>query len=85
MSKVKVPAFFTKLDKKEKVEIMEQYKVWKESFMAQYIKEFLQDKLDQLIKEDEEDTPTTEFQHNWDRSKRLGKREVYRKLPKELN
>jgi len=84
MANIRVPSFLTKLDKEDKKEMMDQYKTWKGLSLVEYLKSHLQSELDQLILEDEKVTPNSEFQFEWSRAKRLGRREQLRSLIKDL-
>ena len=81
---VKVLSFLTSLDKEKKEEMMKQYKSWKTWEVAELLKEYLTNELDQLIKEDERDSFSTYFQTRWSKAKRLGRREQIRQLIKDL-
>ena len=50
----------------------------------EHLQTYLQQEVDRLVMEDEKGSFTTFFQTKWNRAKNLGKREVLRKLIKDL-
>ena len=84
MARVRVPSFLSKLDEKEKKEMMQLLKPWRASPIAEHLVAYLHSELDQLSKDEEKQIPVSEFQTRWNHSKRLGKRENLRQLIKDL-
>jgi len=84
MSKVRIPAFLTCLEREKKLEMMKQLKSWKSWEVSQYLVEHLEGELDRLIQEDEKSSFSTWFQTRWSKAKRLGRREQLRQLIRDL-
>lgn len=85
MGQIRVPPFIRKIEKQEDREaMMKQYASWKRWAVAEEFVKYLEKEIERLVLEDEQDEPESEFQHKWSRVKRLGKRELLRKIIKDL-
>ena len=84
MAKHKIPSFLTPLDKETKAEVMKEWITVSNSRSLEHLQAYLQQEVDRLVMEDEKGSFTTFFQTKWNRAKNLGKREVLRKLIKDL-
>lgn len=84
MAKHKIPSFLTPLDKETKAEVMKEWITVSNSRSLEHLQTYLQQEVDRLVMEDEKGSFTTFFQTKWNRAKNLGKREVLRKLIKDL-
>ena len=84
MSKVRVPSFLTHLDKEHKVEMIKQWSTLKGYQCIDLMKEHLEEQLEQLSTQDESTGLSSWFQTKWQLARSHGKREILRKLIKDL-
>ena len=84
MAKYRIPSFITPLDKEKKEVVMKEWLHVRKSHSVEQLASYLQQEVDRLVREDEKASFTTWFQTKWNRAKNLGKREVLRKLIKDL-
>jgi len=84
LANIRIPSFLTKLDQEKKKEMIKQWSTLKGYECIDLLKESLEDQLDLSIEEDEKSSFTTWFQTKWSRAKRLGRREILRKMIKDL-
>ena len=84
MSNIKIPSFLTKLDREEKVEMTKQWSTLKGYKCFDLLQEHLENQLEQLISTDETSGFASWFQTKWNLAKSHGKREILRKLIKDL-
>ena len=82
--KHKVPEFLSPLPSEEKQRLMKKYLTWKGEEITELMVKHYEKKLEQLLIEDEKDSPLSWFQSKWTRAKRLGKREAIRKFIEHL-
>lgn len=84
MAKHRIPSFLTTLDKETKAEVMKEWITVSNSRSLEYLRTHLQQEVERLVQEDEKSGFSSWFQTKWNRAKNLGKREVLRKLTKDL-
>lgn len=84
MAKHRIPSFLTTLDKETKTEVMKEWITVSNSRSLEYLRAYLQQEVERLVQEDEKSGFSSWFQTKWNRAKNLGKREVLRKLTKDL-
>ena len=84
MAKHRIPSFITSLDKGTKETVMKEWLSVSRSHSIEHLTNYLQQEVDRLVREDEKGSFTTFFQTKWNRAKNLGKREVLRKIIKDL-
>ena len=86
MAKIAIPDFIAKNHPsiEEKQRLMKQYTQWRKWEIAEIMVSHYEKQLDQLVQEDEKFTPLSWFQSKWNRARTLGKREILRKIIKDL-
>lgn len=80
----RIPDFLSSYPKEDKERLMKQYIQWKKWEITGIMIEHYEKKLDQLIQEDEKDSPLSWFSLGFGRAKRLGERKMLRNLIKNL-
>lgn len=84
MAKHRIPSFISPLPNEKKEIVMKEWLQVSRSHTVEQLANYLQQEVDRLVREDEKSSFTTWFQTKWNRAKNLGKREVLRKLIKDL-
>ena len=84
MSKVRIPNFLLGTPRDELQDTLEKYKHWKQKEICHKLVDYLEDKLEKMLLEEETTNPLNWFQYKWIRAKNLGKREMLRLIIKDL-
>jgi len=84
MSETRIPTFLHKLPKPEKIEMLKQWQTLQGYRCIDLMQEYYENELEKSISQDEKDNFISWFQTKWSRAKRLGKRQVYRQIIKDL-
>ena len=84
MSNIRIPSFLTKLDREEKKEMIKQWSTLKGYKCIDLLLENLEEQLEILSLQDETSGFISWFQTKWSLARNHGKREILRKLIKDL-
>lgn len=80
----KIPEFIAVQPKAEKERLMKLYINWKNNEITELMAQHYEKKLDKLLSEEEKESPVSWFQSKWSRVKRIGRREILRKILSDL-